>query len=82
MNDSVDVVVIKDRDNKIRAVAWWPMYPKNIDSMKHEAWMQFFGGVPTNVPHRVPLAEAIQAYKGIGYRAVHCKLVEVNSEDE
>ncbi len=80
--NNTDIVVIKNPDDQIRAVAWWPTYPKNIDSMKHAAWMQFFGGVQTNVPYKLPLAEARQAYEGIGYRAVHYKLVEVNSEDE
>jgi len=52
---------------------WW------ISDSEHNSWMSFF-----NYPnkdkelnsHRLPLAEAIKAYKAIGYRCVELEVVE------
>jgi len=40
---------------------------------EHDAWRQFF----IAKAHQFPLAEAIKAYKAIGYRCVKFELVEV-----
>ncbi len=46
---------------------WW------IADSRHNAWMAFFT-YPSNkneiTPHRLPLAEAIEAYQSIGYRCI------------
>lgn len=52
---------------------WW------IANSQHEAWMSFFQ-YPSNKremnAHRLPLAEAIQAYEAIGYRCVALNVQE------
>jgi hypothetical protein len=52
---------------------WW------IDQSEHDAWMSFFQ-YPSKEnklnPHRVPLADAIRAYKAIGYKCVELELIE------
>jgi len=52
---------------------WW------IASSRHEAWMSFFqypSAKREMNAHRLPLAEAIQAYEAIGYRCVALNVQE------
>jgi uncharacterized membrane protein len=52
-------------------VVWW------IASTEDAAWMSFFT-YPNEeeklIPHRLSLAEAIQAYKAIGYQCVELEI--------
>ena len=51
-----------------------------ITDSEHRAWMKFFGDDGKSEryhPCRTPLADAIRAYKGIGYTCVELKLIEV-----
>jgi len=53
---------------------WW------IADSQHNSWMSFFtypskdGDGPA--PHRLPMCDAIRAYKGIGYRCVELEVKE------
>ena len=56
-------------------VIWW------IAESQHASWMSFFqypSDKNTLNAHRLPLAEAIEAYTAIGYRCVELKVQEVN----
>lgn len=53
---------------------WW------ISDTKHNAWMSFFK-YPSrddgHNAHNLPLADAIRAYEGIGYKCVRLKVEEI-----
>lgn len=56
------------------------VYP--FGTTMHDVWMRFFTGY---APHRLPIAEAIDAYKAIGYRVVRLKVADciaVEPEEE
>lgn len=61
---------------KQNGIIWW------IAESEHQAWMAFFQ-YPSNknelIAHRLPLAEAIEAYTAIGYRCVELEVREKES---
>jgi hypothetical protein len=65
---------IKNPEGKI----WW------FAESRHQAWMSFFT-FPSDkdkmMLHRLPLAEAIQAYEAIGYKCVELELHEKQEKE-
>ena len=57
---------------------WW------LADSEHGSWMAFFQ-YPSNkkelMAHRLPLAEAIEAYSAIGYRCVELEVKELYCRD-
>ena len=65
MSESSDVIQyfgVKKPDGRI----WW------ITDSEQNSWHALFHGAP----HRLPLDEAIRAYKAIGYRCVELEVKE------
>lgn len=46
----------------------------HISHSEHEAWHKFFD----YNGHRLPIAEAIQAYEAIGYKCIQCRLIRAD----
>jgi hypothetical protein len=63
----------EDKWSKTPSIIWW------IANDEHSSWMLFFQ-YPSNknelMPYRLPIAEAIQAYKAIGYKCVELEVKE------
>lgn len=56
-----------------KSYIWW------IGQSEHESWMMFFtqgGQHEERNAHRLPLEEAIRAYKAIGYKCVELEVTE------
>ena len=51
----------------------WVVFNAITTAKAYDAWSQFFRAKA----HQYPLAEAVEAYKAIGYKCVRFKLVEV-----
>lgn len=52
---------------------WW------ITDSEHNSWMSFFtypNDLKERILHRLPLEEAIRAYKSIGYKCVELNITE------
>jgi len=71
----MDYFGIKTRQRKTQdPYIWW------ISNSPHDAWMAFFNHQSPSKEynaHNLPLAEAIQAYEGIGYKCVPLSVKEV-----
>jgi hypothetical protein len=70
-NEAMRYFGIKTPDGMI----WW------IETDEHKCWHEFFTHPARDLlpfPHRLPMQEAIRAYKGLGYRCVELEVREVN----
>lgn len=59
--------------NNQKSYIWW------IADSKHKSWLAFFTHPNKDNEynsHRLPLADAIEAYEGIGYKCVELELIE------
>jgi len=81
-NQDIYVFAILDTRDHICSVTW-PAPDRSILCSEHDAWMSFFqvNGAADH-RYRLPLEEAIRAYKSIGYRAIKYKLIEVQDKKQ
>lgn len=71
-------IKMPQRENETPYI-WW------ISNSRHEAWMSFFqypSAKREMNAHRIPLAEAIQAYEAIGYRCVEVDVQEKSNAND